>query len=114
MKWNIFGKGGVDYGSLAYSCLKKGGILLLGGRGRFWEGRKYMFKRRVYFGTEGGFRVCRIYRCLKGGKFWEVVGYYGSVAYIMAKEGVCSGRIGRFWESRISEEGYILGERGRF
>ena len=34
-----FWKGGVDYESVAYSCLKRGGILFWeGGRGGFWEG----------------------------------------------------------------------------
>ena len=39
IKGGIFWKGGVDYGSVAYSC-QIGGYPILGGRGRFSEGRR--------------------------------------------------------------------------
>ena len=36
------------------------------------------------------------------------------VSHIVVKKGVDSGRMGRFWEGRISKGGgYILGGRGR-
>ena len=41
-------------GRVAYGCLKRGYIM--GGRGRFWEGRLYLFKRGYIFDR---------------GRFWE-------------------------------------------
>ena len=65
---------------------KKGGYSILGGRGRFWEGRRsfkweYILCRRVD-------SVSVAYRCLKGGIFWEGGVDYVSVAYSGSERGI--------------------------
>ena len=90
--------------TIAYGCLKED---------IFWEG-----------GVDSGRVECR---CLKGGVLgqrWiprvshkDVYGKEGSimgVSHIVVKKGVYSGRMGRFWEGRISKGGVILGGWGRF
>ena len=70
---------------------KMGVAYIMGGRGRFWEGRLNMLKREVYSGREGGVDS-------------------GRVAYICLI-GVYSGRVTCIC---LKGEGYILGCRGRF
>ena len=56
-----FWEGRVDSGRVAYTIVEKGGYIL-GGRGKFWEGRPYKFVE-------------------KGGIFWEGGVDSGSFAY---------------------------------
>ena len=50
LKGGILREGGADSGRITYRCLKQ--VYVLGGRGRFWEGRLCMFKGGVYYGRE--------------------------------------------------------------
>ena len=67
----IFWEGGVDYGSVAYSCQKMG-VSILGGMCRFSVA----------------------YRCLNGGIFREGGVDYARVTYIFKRDGIYSGREG--------------------
>ena len=82
------------------------GYPILGGRSRFWEGRRCL-KRGYILGRRVN-SECRMYICLKGGVDYESVAYSGSEGGIL--EGwVDSGRV-----AFLRGRGYILGGRGRF
>ena len=59
-------EGEVDSRRVAYRCLKWNGLIILGRRGGFSEGRLYMFKGGYILGRMGRFWEDRII-CLKGG-----------------------------------------------
>ena len=74
----IFWKGGVDYGSVAYRLLvKKGGYPILGGKGRFWEGRRCLKWGYIMCGRVDSVSVA----------FWEGGVDYVSVAYSGSERG---------------------------